>query len=65
MESIPHLEAGCPVIALHPTHSPQYFLTSLADIARALDDFWYRDEAGQLLRVKESLETKVQPPRKE
>jgi hypothetical protein len=53
------------VIALHPTHSPQYFLTSLADIARALDDFWYRDEAGQLLRVKESLETKVQPPRKE
>ena len=49
----------------HQTHSLQYFLMSLAGIARALEDFGYRDEAGQLFRVKEKLETKVSPPKKE
>jgi hypothetical protein len=49
----------------HQAHSLQYFLASLAGIARALEDFGYRDEAGQLFRVKAKLETKVLPPKKE
>lgn len=42
--------------------SLQYFLASLAGIARALEDFGYRDEAGQLFLVKERLETKIVVP---
>jgi hypothetical protein len=41
--------------------SPQYFLTLLAGIARALEDLGYRDEAGRLFRVKKDLGTKVMP----
>jgi hypothetical protein len=47
------------------SHSIQYFLASLAGIARALQDFGYRDEAVQLFRVKEELEGKVAPLKKE
>lgn len=43
----------------HQAHSLQYFLASLAGIARALEDFGYRDEAGELLRVQRELETKL------
>ncbi|MEO8896448.1 MAG: hypothetical protein ABI450_11265 [Rhizomicrobium sp.] len=46
------------MIDLHPPQSLQYFMASLAGIARALEDFGYDDEAGQLLRVKDVLETK-------
>jgi hypothetical protein len=46
-------------------HPLQYFLASLAGIARALEDFGYRDEAGRLFRVKEDLEMKIEPPRRE
>jgi hypothetical protein len=42
-------------------HSLPYFLASLAGIARALEDFGYRDEASRLFRVKEDLETKIAP----
>jgi hypothetical protein len=47
---------------LPPLH---YFLTSLAGIARALEDFGYRDEAVQLFRVKKELEEKVTPRKRE
>jgi hypothetical protein len=47
---------------LPPLH---YFLTSLAGIARALEDFGYRDEAVQLFRVKKELESKVAPRKKD
>ena len=40
-------------------HSLQYFLSSLVGIARALEDFGYREEAGQLFRVQHQLEDKV------
>lgn len=48
---------------MHPERgqSLQYFLSSLAGIARALEDFGYRDEASRLFRVKEDLETKIAP----
>ena len=45
--------AADPVVAL--------FSGSLAGIARALEDFGYRDEANRLFRVKEDLETKIAP----
>lgn len=48
------------MIDLQPRQSLQYFMASLAGIARALEDFGYEDEAGQLLRVKTVLETKSQ-----
>ena len=54
-----------PVMEPQHSQSLQYFLASLAGIARALEDFGYRDEAGTLFRVKEDLETKVTLPRKE
>jgi hypothetical protein len=47
------------------THSLPYFLSSLAGIARALEDFGYRDEANQLFRVKRDLENKILPAEKE
>jgi hypothetical protein len=40
-------------------HSLQYFLASLAGIARALDDFGYRDEARQIFQIRAGLESKV------
>jgi hypothetical protein len=40
-------------------HSLQYFLASLAGIARALHDFGYRDEARQIFQVRAGLESKV------
>jgi len=48
------------MIDLQPPPSLQYFMASLAGIARALEDFGYEDEAGQLLRVKDVLEAKSQ-----
>jgi hypothetical protein len=47
------------------THSLPYFLASLAGIARALEDFGYRDEAQELFRVKRELEDKIVPSQKE
>ena len=47
------------------THSLPYFLASLAGIARALEDFGYRDEANELFRVKRELENKILPTEKE
>lgn len=47
------------------THSLPYFLASLAGIARALEDFGYRDEANELFRVKRELENKILPSSKE
>ena len=46
-------------------HSLRYFLVSLAGIAQALEDLGYRDEAGRLHGVKQDLETKSPPGRKE
>lgn len=46
------------MIGLQPPQSLQYFMASLAGIARALEDFGYEDEAGQLLCVKDVLEEK-------
>jgi len=46
-------------------HSLRYFLVSLAGIAQALQDLGYRDEAGRLFRVKQDLETKSPPGKKE
>jgi hypothetical protein len=43
----------------HQSHPLQHFAASLAGIARALEDFGYRDEAARLFDVKESLETKI------
>ena len=40
-------------------HSLHYLLASLAGIARALEDFGYRDEAGELMRVERDLERKI------
>ena len=47
------------------THSLPYYLASLAGIARALEDFGYRDEANELFRVKRELENKILPSQKE
>ena len=47
------------------THSLPYFLASLAGIARALEDFGYRDEPNELFRVKRELENKILPSQKE
>jgi len=47
------------------THSLPYFLASLAGIARALEDFGFRDEANELFRVKQSLESKLLPSKDE
>ena len=47
------------------THSLSYFLSSLAGIARALEDFGYRDEANELFRVKRELENKILPTKNE
>lgn len=47
------------------THSLPYFLASLAGIARALEDFGYRDEANELFRVKRELEDKILPAKKD
>lgn len=49
----------------HEVPSLHYFLASLAGIARALEEFGYREEAGQLFRVKKELESKVAPPKRE
>ena len=65
MEPCPVLQQKIPVMEPDQSHSIQYFLASLAGIARALQDFGYRDEAGQLFRVKEELEIKVAPRKKE
>ena len=46
-------------------HSLPYFLASLAGIARALEDFGYRDEANELFRVNRELENKILPSQKE
>ena len=43
----------------HIVHSLQYFAASLAGIARALDDFGYREEALQIFRVKQRLESEA------
>jgi hypothetical protein len=43
---------------LQPPQSLQYCMASLASTVRAQEDFGYEDKAGQLLRVKEVLETK-------
>ncbi|MGH6828819.1 MAG: hypothetical protein ACREFW_07905 [Rhizomicrobium sp.] len=40
-------------------HSLQYLLASLKGIARALEDFGFREEAGELFRVERELERKV------
>ena len=53
------------IMESHEVPSLQYFLASLAGIARALEEFGYRDEAGQLFRVKNDLEAKVASPKKE
>ena len=46
-------------------HSLPYFLASLAGIARALQDFGFHDEAMELFRVKQDLENKILPSKKE
>lgn len=50
---------------MHEVPSLHYFLASLAGIARALEDFGYRDEAGRLFRVREELEAKMMLPKKD
>jgi hypothetical protein len=40
-------------------HTLQYFLASLAGIARALDDLGYREEAGKIFQVRMSLAGKA------
>ena len=65
MEPRSVLQQKIPVMEPNQSDSIQYFLASLAGIARALQDFGYRDEAGQLFRVKEELEIKVAPLKKE
>jgi hypothetical protein len=65
MEPGPVLQQNIPMMEPNQSHSIQYFLASLAGIARALQDFGYRDEAGQLFRVKEELEIKVTSLKKE
>jgi hypothetical protein len=65
VESFVVIEPKNPVMHPQQNQSLQYFLTSLAGIARALDDFGYRDEAIRLARVKEDLETKVLQQKKE
>ena len=42
-------------------HSLRYFISSLAGIARALEDFGYHQEAETLFRVKRELENKILP----
>jgi hypothetical protein len=63
MESFVVVEPKNPVMHPQQGQSLQYFLSSLAGIARALEDFGYRDEAVRLARVKEDLETKVMLPK--
>lgn len=46
-------------------HSLRYFISSLAGIARALEDFGYRQEAQELFRVKRDLESKILPSKDE
>jgi hypothetical protein len=46
-------------MGLHVAHSLEYFAASLAGIARALDDFGYRDEARQLFQIQKTLEEKA------
>ena len=65
MEPVAAVEQKNPVMDPQQGHPLQYFLASLAGIARALEDFGYRDEAGRLFRVKEDLEMKIEPPRRE
>lgn len=65
MGQIPVIKQKNQVMESNQVHSLQYFLASLAGIARALEDFGYRDEAGQLFRVKQELETKVTSPKKD
>ena len=65
MEPVSVVEQKSQVMESNQTHSLQYFLASLAGIARALEDFGYRDEAGQLFRVKQELETKVTSSKKD
>ena len=47
------------------THSLRYFLASLAGIAPALDDFGFHEEAKELFRVKQNLENKLLPSKKD
>jgi hypothetical protein len=65
MESFLVIEPKNPVMDPQQSQSLQYFLTSLAGIARALEDFGYRDEAFRLSRVREDLETKVTQQKQE
>lgn len=65
MESFLVIEPKNPVMQPQQGRSLQYFLTSLAGIARALEEFGYRDEAIRLARVKEDLEAKVLQQKKE
>jgi hypothetical protein len=48
-------------VGVHVAHSLQYFLASLAGIARALDDLGYREDARQIFLVRKSLEAKMDP----
>lgn len=59
MEPFVVIEPKNSVMHSQRAQSLQYFLNSLAGIARALEDFGFRDEAIRLARVKEDLETKV------
>ena len=65
MEPFAVVQQKNPVMEPQRTQSLQYFLASLAGIARALEDFGYRDEAGRLFRVKKDLETKIVSPKRE
>ena len=65
MEPFAVVQQKNPVMEPQRTQSLQYFPVSLAGIARALEDFGYRDEAGRLFRVKKDLETKIIPPKRE
>ena len=47
------------------THSLRYFISSLAGIARSLEDFGYHKEAEELFRVGRALEDKILPSKKE
>jgi hypothetical protein len=59
MESWPAYEQAKPMKETPQIHSLRYFISSLAGIARALEDFGYRQEADELLRVKRDLENKI------
>jgi len=43
----------------HIVHSLQYFAASLGGIARALEDFGFREEALKIFQVKGRLESEA------